>query len=262
MSGELFQEWVEGLDNKFLAQKRKVALVVDNCPSHLEVENLNAIKLVFLSLNTTSKTQPMDQGVIRSLKAKYVFVQKYSKAVDQPKFLPKTSILDAIDILAASWSMVSETTIVNCFAKAGLSSENQHQAESDEDDPFKDLVEELTKLQNRDQEIAPEKTSAEEFIDCDDQILARAALPTEDEIIAELIDEEVVEVEDSKKDSQEDSQESNDNPLIKPTTDEIRDAIKVISRYSLFSEYREVLREHCVKMNGVIEKKLVKKRKK
>eukprot|EP00795_Rhopilema_esculentum_P007431 gene7431-biopygen8707 len=65
-------------------------------------------------------------------------------------------------------------------------------------------------------------TSAEEYIDCNDQVLARAALPTEDEIIAELIGEEVVEVEDS----QEDSQESNDNPLTKPTTDKIRDAIE------------------------------------
>ena len=215
MSGELFQEWVEGLDNKFLAKKRKVALVVDNCPSDLEVENLKAIKLVFLPPNTTSKTQPMDQGVIRRLKAKYrtVLVQKYIRAIDQLESLPKTSILDAMDI-STPWSMVSETTIV---AKASLSSENQHQAASDEDDPFKDLVEGLTKLQNRDQEIAPEKTSAEECIDCDDQVLTRAALPTEDEIIAELIDEEVVEVEDSKKDSQ----ESNDNPLIKPTTDEI-----------------------------------------
>ena len=136
--------------------------------------------------------------------------------------------------------MVSETTIVNCFAKAGLSSENQHQAASDEDDPFKDLVEKLMKLQNRDQEIAPEKTSAEEFIDCDDQVLTRAALPTEDEIIAELIDEEVVEVVDSKRDSQADSQESNDNPLIKPTTDEIRDAMEVISRYCLFSENQDI----------------------
>ena len=100
MSGELFQEWVEGLDNKFLAQKRKVALVVDNCSSHLEVENLKAIKLVFLPPNTTSKTQPMDQGVIRSLKAKYqtVLVQKYIRAIDQPNSLPKTSILDAMDI--------------------------------------------------------------------------------------------------------------------------------------------------------------------
>ena len=71
MSRDLFQEWVEGLDNKFLAQKRKVALVVDNCLSHREVENLKAINLVFLPPNTTSKTRPMDQGVIPSIKAKY-----------------------------------------------------------------------------------------------------------------------------------------------------------------------------------------------
>ena len=77
MSGELFQEWVEGLDNKFLAQKRKFAL--------------KAIKLVFLPPNTKFKTQPMDQGVIRSLKSKYrtVLVQKYIRAIDQPKSLQK-----------------------------------------------------------------------------------------------------------------------------------------------------------------------------
>ena len=57
--------------------------------------------------------------------------------------------------------MVSETTIVSdTFAKASLSSENQHQAASDEDDPFKDLVEELTKLQNRDEDFAPANTSS------------------------------------------------------------------------------------------------------
>ena len=82
-------------------------------------------------------------------------------------------------MLAASWSIVSETTIVNCFAKAGLSSKNQYQVASDEDDPFKDLVEELTKLENGDQEIAPTNTSAEEFIDCDSPVLVRVAWPTE-----------------------------------------------------------------------------------
>ena len=97
-------------------------------------------------------------------KVRIVLVQKYIRANDQQKPLPKISILDAMDILAASWSMVSEKTTVNCFAKAGLSSENQHQAASDEDDPFKDLVEELTKLQNRDQEIDPANTSAETLL--------------------------------------------------------------------------------------------------
>ena len=116
---------------------------------------------------------------------------------------------------------------------------------------------ELTKLLNRDQEIAPANTNAEEFIECDDQVLARAALPTEDEVIVELIGEEVLEVEDSREDSREDSQKSNDNHLTKQTKDEIRDAMEVISRYCPFSENGEVLCEHFLKMYGVIEKELV-----
>ena len=70
MSGELFQEWVDELDIKFLAQKRKVALVVDNCPAHPEVENLKVIKLVFLLPSTISKTQPLDQGGNSKFKGK------------------------------------------------------------------------------------------------------------------------------------------------------------------------------------------------
>eukprot|EP00795_Rhopilema_esculentum_P008310 gene8310-biopygen9398 len=114
---------------------------------------------------------------------------------------------------------MSSVVLFNVKTVSSVNSEN-------ETGNYKDLVEELTKLQNRDQENARANTSAEEFIDCDEQVLARAALPTEDEIIAELIGEDVVEVEDSQEESQEDSQESNDNSLTKPTTDEIRDAIE------------------------------------
>ncbi len=64
MDGDLFKEWVKELDSKFVAEKRKVAVLVDNCPAHPEVTELKAINLVFLPPNTTSKTQPMDQGVI------------------------------------------------------------------------------------------------------------------------------------------------------------------------------------------------------
>ena len=71
MDGILFEEWVWKLDRKFLSQGRNVALVIHNCHAHPHVENLKAIKLFFLSPNTTSITQPMVQGVIRSLKAKY-----------------------------------------------------------------------------------------------------------------------------------------------------------------------------------------------
>ena len=71
MDCDLLEEWVRKIDRKFLAEKRKIALIVDNCPAHPKVEGLKAIDLIFLPPNTTSKTQPMDQGIIRSLKARY-----------------------------------------------------------------------------------------------------------------------------------------------------------------------------------------------
>ena len=36
-----------------------------------QIENLESMNLFFLPLNATSQTQPMDQGVIRSLKTQY-----------------------------------------------------------------------------------------------------------------------------------------------------------------------------------------------
>ena len=63
--GDLFTEWVKELDRKFAAQDRKIALIVVNCHAHPTVDGLKAIELIFLSPNTTTKTQPMDQGVIK-----------------------------------------------------------------------------------------------------------------------------------------------------------------------------------------------------
>ena len=47
------------------------AFIVDNWPAHPDVPRLLGTDLIFLPQNTTSVTQPMNQGVIRSLNAKY-----------------------------------------------------------------------------------------------------------------------------------------------------------------------------------------------
>ena len=39
--------------------------------------------------------------------------------------------------LTAAWECVSEETFMNCFKKAGISSESQVPSQSDDDDPFK-----------------------------------------------------------------------------------------------------------------------------
>ena len=55
------------LDQTF-ESNRKVALIADICLAHPDVSGLMAIDLNFLHPNTTYVTQPMDQGVIQSLK--------------------------------------------------------------------------------------------------------------------------------------------------------------------------------------------------
>ena len=65
MNGALFEEWLHELDRKIKMQGRRIVTIVDNFPAHPEVSGLKAINLQFLPPNTTSCTQPMDQGVIR-----------------------------------------------------------------------------------------------------------------------------------------------------------------------------------------------------
>ena len=70
ITGDLFSAWVKKWGRKFHTKKRK-ALIMDNCRAHPDVPDLKAIKMFYLPPNTTSKLQPMDQGIIQVLKVYY-----------------------------------------------------------------------------------------------------------------------------------------------------------------------------------------------
>ena len=144
MTGVLFEEWVRKHDSSFWAQSRKVALLID--------KNLANINLIFLPPDTTPVLQPMDQGVIRSLKAHYQkkVVRLCIKAKESNKPLPKISILQAMKRLVSSRNSVSKETLVNCFKKSDISPSNQQAAVNDDDDLFKSLQEDLEKLHELD----------------------------------------------------------------------------------------------------------------
>ena len=88
------------MDTKFTKEKKKVALIIAH-PTHPTIDNLKSIELIFLPPNTTSKLQPMDQGVIRSLKAycKALALQRLVVVIDKGKDIPVFSILDALKML-------------------------------------------------------------------------------------------------------------------------------------------------------------------
>ena len=123
MDNTLFEEWIRELDVKFQKENRKIALIIDNCPAHPTIADLSNVKLIFLSPNTTLVSQPMDQGVIKCLKAFYRrrLVNLMKKRLEQGQDVPNISILRALQRLVASWNDVTKTTIVNCFGKAKIS---------------------------------------------------------------------------------------------------------------------------------------------
>ena len=70
MTSALFQEWLAKWNSKLVVERRHIALVIDNATCHPDIP-LSNIKLVFLPPNTTSHTQPMDQGIIANFKSHY-----------------------------------------------------------------------------------------------------------------------------------------------------------------------------------------------
>ena len=115
------------MDRKFCFEERNVAFVIDNCPAHPQIDNLKAIKLYLLTPKTTSKIQPMDQGVIRSLEARYRknVVRKIIQSLEKKKTLTKNLLLQGMQMLISAWNALSTQKIVNCFQKSGISTESQ-----------------------------------------------------------------------------------------------------------------------------------------
>ena len=122
----MFEERVKVVDQNFGAQKRKITVIIDNSPAHPDVPALDWVELIFLLPNTTSITQPMNQGIIRSLKAKYrsLTVKKQIDAWEKGNQLPKFSILSAMSMLTKALNSIPEITFMNCLKKS-VTSENQ-----------------------------------------------------------------------------------------------------------------------------------------
>lgn len=93
--------WIQQLDALFGKQKRKIILSVDNCPAHPRDIPTTNIKLVFLPPNTTSKLQPLDQGIIKVIKQKYrkKLVQRYLRDMESTNQIStKVNVLDSITL--------------------------------------------------------------------------------------------------------------------------------------------------------------------
>ena len=133
---------------------------MDNAPCHSEDLDgkYDQIKVMFLPQNTTSRLQPLDLGIIQAFKLKYYkrllthVVSKLDECNSATEICKSVNVLQAIRWTAMAWDEISETTIVKCFAKAGiLDSEGKTNAVTSTNsdvDPFADLENELASVQD------------------------------------------------------------------------------------------------------------------
>ena len=86
-------------------------------------------------------------------------------------------------MLEQPWFALPDTTVINCFKKAGISKESQQDSIQDTDDPFAQLSEMLDELRALDLDLVPDSLTAETFIDTEEEVATSIqSLPSDEEL--------------------------------------------------------------------------------
>ncbi|CAG8760824.1 8186_t:CDS:2, partial [Rhizophagus irregularis] len=186
MTQDIFRHWIKILDNKFQVQKRQVLILLDNASSHLEPKKKEANNNELYNSDETSAAE--SSHTAKNKKGK-------KRAVSKPK---KSQ---AINYLSDAWLDVSQNTISNCWAKAGIFPSVNHvqrEVASDQIDMELDVkfeeIEELLEilpdigtpfLDDIDHYIKElEELPVEEFLD-DKQIIEYVTKDSSEEVISD-----------------------------------------------------------------------------
>ena len=135
MTSVIFENWFHSdfvpTVRRYLLDKNmepKALLLLDNCPAHPPAENLvsrcGKIKVSYLPKNTTSKIQPLDQGIIATMKCNYrreLLKKIVSEQTVISECLKKMNVKEVIYLTGKAWDSVSADCIERCWNR-GLGS--------------------------------------------------------------------------------------------------------------------------------------------
>ncbi|XP_050024797.2 tigger transposable element-derived protein 6-like [Dermacentor andersoni] len=185
MTRAIFSEWVTSFDCDMRRQGRRVCLLLDNCSAHhiLDVELTNVV-LKYFPPNCTSVIQPLDQGVLRSLKCAYRqrVMQRLLLNVETGRDT-KLDLFMALQMMAAAWAATGRPVIANCFTHAGFKLGDTDSAEDPADcnaavHPPGDVIASWAALQGAGS--VPSSVELDDLIDADINVMAREELSDED----------------------------------------------------------------------------------
>lgn len=131
MTGEVFSDALEELDERMKQTNRKILLLIDNFSGHKWREDkIKNIQVLFFSPNLTPFVQPADAGIIRCLKSifrKLLLRRSLDREDAEEDDIFAINQLEAMRLLEEAWRGVTQSTIVNCWRHTGILPSNDEE---------------------------------------------------------------------------------------------------------------------------------------
>ena len=142
-------------------------------------------------------------------------------------------------------------TVVNCFRKSKISSESQNAAITEDDNPFKELEEEIQNLRSVQSDLVLDTIDASSFTDVDAEVTAVQPPLTDAEIIECLLDTEDGGNDDGDGDNG--SFEVDDEPVECPKQRELLEMVEMMKQFSLFTKNGEMVQSYANEVGRIID---------
>ncbi|CUA72364.1 Tigger transposable element-derived protein 6 [Homo sapiens] [Rhizoctonia solani] len=124
MKSDLWQAYLDRLNEQMASQGRRILLLCNNASSHKhDPARTPNIEVYHLPPNLTAWIQPMDAGIIRNFKSNYrrlhtkFVLDREATGVLNPY---KVHQLDAMRLSQQAWEEVSASSIQNCWRHTGI----------------------------------------------------------------------------------------------------------------------------------------------
>jgi len=171
----IMENWLKMFNEKMKRQGRHVLLFLDNATCHPNI-TLSNVKIIFFPPNTTSRLQPIDQGVGANLKTSYrtrvmrALLLKIRDASSVTELSNSLNVLEAIQWIRQAQDSIRPETVRKCFLKAGFP-DTKEQVNNDDDGDAQDLDDAMAEIENLCRQGNLE-ISSEELVHFDDGLSA------------------------------------------------------------------------------------------
>ncbi|KAK3705566.1 hypothetical protein QZH41_000245 [Actinostola sp. cb2023] len=242
MKTEIMENVISKLNGKMKRENRNIKLFLDNAPCHSPSlkGKFSNIQIEFLPKNTTSRTQPLDAGIIKTWKTYYrrKLLRYVAGQMDGEKtvseIVKSVNLLMAVRWVVSAWKEVPAAVISKCFKKVGMYPDENLSAEED-DDPFES--EELMDIPQLLSHISPglDMSAFDDEADAFERPIDTTHPNWREVVRQEIIaastnEEQVYEISNDDEDY--------DQPLQLPEVTSAEQAMELVGRLAAFSDWQ------------------------